>query len=122
MGSLWRFFQFGTVVTDFCQAADADLWDAMEDRLHILAEYGNSARMPVSENIAPGLFALRANADNLQGRLLYFFGQERRSIVFVESILLKKTRRIPPEKIVEAQHRKRLVEFEQEDIHEFTIN
>jgi len=87
---MWRPFQYGSVVTDFAQAVSEDLWDEMETRLATLLEYGNMARMPVSEPLGDGLFALRANVDTVQGRLIYFFGTERRQIVFVHSITAKK--------------------------------
>jgi hypothetical protein len=118
----WRFFQVGLVVTEFCACADYGLWEAMEDRLALLMEHGNRLAMPASECLGDGVFALRANCDNLQGRLIYVFGPQRRQIVFVDALGLKKTRRIPPAIITGAKSMKALIDSGAVLTHEFKIN
>ena len=124
MASLWALRQFGSVVQDFCDTAEPLLWEAMEDRLLLLMELGNRAKMPVSESIADsdGILALRANADNLQGRLLYFFGPERKQITFVHAVELKKTRKIPRSDIEIAERNKKLVLADWSLSHAFGVN
>jgi phage-related protein len=122
MDGLWRLFQFGSVVQEFADRAAPSLWEAMEDRLASLMELGNSARMPVSEPIADGIFALRANADNLQARLLYFFGPQRKQIIFVHALELKKTRRIPRKDVEIAERNMKLALADLQGIYGFRVD
>jgi len=124
MGQRWTLYQFGMVVNDFCKAADSDLWDAMEARLATLMEVGNLARMPVSERIvdSDGIFALRANADNLQGRLLYFFGPIPGQIIFVHAVDLKRQRKLSSADIRQAERNKKLALADLRGVHAFRVD
>jgi phage-related protein len=107
----WTLWQVGGVVTEFANTADNDMWAEMEARLFSLIENGNRVGWPISEPVGSGtgLFALRAKADTKQGRLFYFFLIGRR-IVFVHSVLAKKTRRFTQHDINIALRRKKEVE------------
>jgi hypothetical protein len=122
MSEVWLLFQFGLVVRSFCDEASEDLWDEMERRMATLQEHGNACKMPVSEPLRDGFFALRANVDNSQGRLIYFFGPQRKQIVFVHSMLAKKQRRIPNEIIDESARRRTMILADMGLIRGFKIN
>lgn len=123
MTETWDLYQFGSVVQDYCDAADDDLWEETERRMSILQERGNETREPVSEAIgnASGLFALRVNVGSRHGRLFYFFGPQRKQIVFVHT-LMKKTRKIPKSDIDTAIMNKAIAEAELKSIHAFKLS
>jgi hypothetical protein len=117
---MWSLWQFERTVSDFCRDADSDTWEAVEDRLDTLMRLGTAARMPVSEPLGDGLFALRARAGTKQPRLLYFF-RAGRQIIFVHAVSLKKRRTIHPDDIAMARRKKGLVERNLGQIHGFTV-
>lgn len=123
MTETWDLFQFGSVVQDYCDAADDDPWEETERRMSILQDYGNETREPVSEAIgnATGLFVLRANVDNRHGRLFYFFGPHRKQVIFVHALLMKKTRKIPKSDIDTAIMNKAIAEAQLKTIHAFKL-
>lgn len=108
---LWTLWQYGSVVSEFCDHADEDMWLQVEARLFQLMERGNAVGMPVSEPVGSGtgLFALRARAGTKQGRLFYFF-MSGGKIVFVHSVALKKRRTFEAADIDLAKRRKREIE------------
>lgn len=65
--------------------------------LDLLAEKGNTLRMPHSEYLKDGIFQLRAQVGNDITRVLYFFyvGQE----VILTNGFVKKTPETPPSEI-----------------------
>ncbi len=107
----WTLWQFGQTVSEFADFADSDMWAEMEARLFALTERGNTLAWPASEPVGgkTGLFVLRAKSAVAQGRLFYFFAFGQR-IVFVHSVLAKKTRRLRQHDIDIALKRKRAIE------------
>lgn len=107
----WLIRQYGTVLDDFLvhlrssnQALDQDT----QAHLHALQEKGNLLGMPMSESLGDGIFQLRPHTDEVQARLLYFFGKTERGepkAVFT-NIFTKKTRKTPKEEIDLAKSRR----------------
>jgi phage-related protein len=69
----WKLYEIGNVVTSFLKSCDEDMKTAIEERMDLLSELGNMCRMPVSEPLKDGLFALRIKENRQQVRFLYCF-------------------------------------------------
>lgn len=110
--SIWQARQYGSVVDEFRRNAGDDLWDEMLISFATLLERGNLCGRPVTAPVEDGIFELRANHDNLQGRLLFYFSPStRRLIVVVQGIVRKKTRRIERSDIDLAKRRRAEIEL-----------
>jgi hypothetical protein len=116
---VWTLWQFNRVVSEFCDQAEPDVWDAMVGRMALLMEYGARTSMPVSEPLGDGLFALRARVGTKQPRLLYYFERDRR-IVFVHAVDLKKRPKLDPDDVKAARRNKKIAEASGA-FHEFTL-
>ena len=88
-------------------------------RLGTLLEKGNLCKMPVSEFIEDGLFALRAKSKTLQARLIYYFGKNRQ-IIFVHTFY-KKTQKIDRQDIEIAKRNRHLIEEGREKRYGFDL-
>lgn len=108
----WVLRQYRTVFSDFYAGCDADLKEAIDQRLAYLLQHGNMAGAPVSKPLREGLFELRANTNRHQARFLYFF--QAGKVIIVISAFLKKTRKTPQDEIDKAKRRKKAIELGEE--------
>ena len=107
----WTLWQYRDIVQSLlsdCAQFDEGMHDELLIRLGLLWEKGNECKMPVSEPLGNGLFALRAKSKTRQMRLIYYFG-ENREIIFVHAFY-KTTRKIPRHDIEIAKRNRYLVE------------
>ena len=74
--------------------------------LHILEEYGNMAREPLSKSLGDGIFELRSIFGNDIVRILYFFDGQR--IIIATNGFVKKQQRTPPAEIELAKRRRKI--------------
>lgn len=65
--------------------------------LHLLEEYGNLAREPLSKEIEDGIFELRTIVGNDLVRILYFFDMNR--IIIATNGFIKKQQKTPRSEI-----------------------
>jgi phage-related protein len=73
-------------------------------RLELLAEQGHQLRRPAADYLRDGIYELRAKADRVQYRMLYFF--HRRVAVVISHGITKQESSVPPIEIRRAQRRK----------------
>lgn len=103
----WTLWQYGKIVDSFLAQCDAEMYEMFVRRLGILLEKGIECKMPISEPLGDGLFALRARSKNVRGRLIYYFG-EKKQIIFVHSIY-KDTRKIGQHNITIAKRNRNTI-------------
>ncbi|HCA21118.1 MAG TPA: type II toxin-antitoxin system RelE/ParE family toxin [Lachnospiraceae bacterium] len=72
--------------------------------LHLLEEYGNLAREPLSKHLGDGIFELRTIEQSVIVRILYFFDENR--IIIATNGFVKKTQKTPNAEIDLAQKRR----------------
>ena len=88
----WSLWQYRDVVNSFLDQCDQGMQNVLLRRLGKLLETGVECKMPVSEPIGDGLFALHGSSGRRWARLIYYFG-ENRQIIFVHAFF-KKTNKI----------------------------
>ena len=69
--------------------------------LHLLEEYGNLAREPLSKHLGDGIFELRVQETGNIYRVLYFFYIGKR--IILTHGFVKKTQKTPPNEIKRAK-------------------
>ncbi len=72
--------------------------------LHLLEEYGNQAREPLSKELEDGIFELRTIEGSDTVRILYFFDKGR--IIIATNGLVKKQNKVPRKDINLAKKRR----------------
>ena len=72
--------------------------------LHLLEEYGNLAREPLSKELEDGIFELRTVEGNNIVRVLYFFDKDR--IIIATNGFIKKKQKTPKCEIELAKKRR----------------
>ena len=72
--------------------------------LHLLEEYGNMAREPLSKHLEDGIFELRSKVGTDIVRILYFFEENR--IVIATNGFVKKQQKTPRAEIELAKRRR----------------
>lgn len=110
----WKLSQYEDVLSSFllsCRTTpelDADV----NAHLRALQEKGNQLGMPMSEFLEDGIFQLRPHGDNVQARLLYYFGKYEKKAVFV--VCFPKTTRTTPREFID-QAKRRRAELEKQE-------
>jgi len=72
--------------------------------LHLLEEYGNLAREPLSKHLDDGIFELRSKVGTDIVRILYFFDDDR--IIIATNGFVKKQQKTPKSEIELAKRRR----------------
>ena len=72
--------------------------------LHLLEEYGNLARAPLSKELEDGIFELRTIEGNDIIRVLYFFDKDK--IIIATNGFVKKQQKTPKNEIELAKARR----------------
>ncbi len=72
--------------------------------LHLLEEYGNMAREPLSKHLEDGIFELRSKSGTDIVRILYFFDGDK--IIIATNGFIKKQQKTPRSEIILAQKRR----------------
>ena len=72
--------------------------------LHLLEEYGNLAREPLSKPIGDGIFEIRSQVGNDIVRILYFFHGDK--IIIATNGFIKKQNKTPKKEIELAKARR----------------
>lgn len=80
--------------------------------LHMLEEYGNLAREPLSKFLDDGIFEMRSQCGNDIVRILYFFDQDQ--IIIATNGYIKKQDKTPASEIELAKAR-RIIYYLQKD-------
>ena len=88
----------------FVKSLDTKMKAKVVANLHLLEEYGNLAREPLSKPLGDGIFEIRTIVGNDIVRILYFFDNER--IIIATNGFVKKTQNTPISEIVLAQKRR----------------
>ena len=91
-------------VADFIRSLNVKLRAKVIADLHLLEEYGNMAREPLSKHLGDGLFEVRSKVGSDIARLLYFFDGGR--IIIVTNGFVKKQRKTPSREIELAKRRR----------------
>lgn len=113
----WTLLQYRNVVDSFLIQCDTEMQEMFIRRLGILLEKGIECKMPISEPLGDGLFALRARSKNVRARLIYYFG-EKRQIIFVHAIY-KDTPRIGQHNIAIAKRNRDIVKGKKGKLDDF---
>ena len=74
------------------------------DNLHLLEEYGNLAREPLSKELEDGIFELNSGEGNNIVRIVYFF--DKGQIIIATNGFFKKQRKTPRGEIDLAKQRR----------------
>jgi phage-related protein len=114
----WTLWQYKNIIDSFlsgCAQCDVEMHDELLSRLGSLWEKGNECKMPISESLGMGLFALRAKEKKRQARLIYFFG-ENKQIIFVHAFY-KKTQKISQHNIEMSKRNRDLIEAGKEKLY-----
>lgn len=113
----WTLWQYKKIADSFLAHCDEGMHDVLVRRLASLSEQGVQCKMPVSEPLGDGLFSLRGRSGRERGRLIYYFGENRR-IIFVHAFW-KTTQKIDRQDIEAAKRNRRLIEEGREGQHGF---
>ena len=81
--------------------------DACRARIVLLGLYGHDLRRPAADYVGDGVWELRAKADRVNYRMLYFFSGQT---AVVSHGFKKQEARIPQRELDMARHRRRLYE------------
>ncbi|MDO8358374.1 MAG: type II toxin-antitoxin system RelE/ParE family toxin [Nitrospirota bacterium] len=114
MNKHWTIRQYGAVLADFLEWVRSDA--ALEAETHVylqkLGEHGNMLRQPYSKPLRDGIFELLPHTDEIQARLLYFFGvmKDGSPKAVITNTFVKKTRKTPDEEIALAKKRRKELE------------
>lgn len=89
-------------------------------RLQLLADQGHMLRRPAADYLREGIYELRAKANRVQYRMLYFF--HGREVVVISHGIIKQQAAVPPIEIERALKRKRAFDAgPQRHIHKETL-
>ena len=88
----------------FIRSLDIKMKAKVVANLHLLEEYGNLAREPLSKELEDGIFELRTIEGNNIARILYFFDKNR--IIIATNGFIKKQQKTPVSEIELAKQRK----------------
>ena len=91
-------------VATFIRSLDLKMKAKVVANLHILEEYGNMAREPLSKEIDDGIFKIRTIEGNNIVRILYFFDKER--VIIATNGFVKKKQKTPKSEIDLAKKRR----------------
>ena len=88
----------------FIRTLDVKMKAKVVANLHLLEEYGNLAREPLSKELEDGIFELRSGEGNNIVRILYFF--EKGQIIIATNGFVKKQQKTPRGEIDLAKQRR----------------
>ena len=88
----------------FIRTLDVKMKAKVVANLHLLEEYGNLAREPLSKELEDGIFELRSGEGNNIVRILYFFDKEQ--IIIATNGFVKKQQKTPRGEIDLAKQRR----------------
>ena len=88
----------------FIKSLDIKLKAKVVANMHLLEEYGNLAREPLSKELDDGIFEIRTIVGNNTVRILYFFANDR--IIIVTNGFVKKRQKSPISEINLAKKRR----------------
>ena len=88
----------------FIRSLDIKMKAKVVANLHLLEEYGNLAREPLSKELEDGIFELRTIEENNIVRILYFFDKNR--IIIATNGFIKKQQKTPVSEIELAKQRR----------------
>ncbi len=88
----------------FIKSLDLKMKAKLVANLHLLEEYGNLAREPLSKELEDGIFELRTIEGNDIVRILYFFDKGR--VVIATNGFVKKKQKTPRSEIELAKRRR----------------
>ena len=91
-------------VGQFIRALPAKMKAKVVGDLHLLEEYGNMAREPLTKHIEDGIFELRSKVGTDIVRILYFFEENR--IIIATNGFVKKQQKTPKSEIELAKRRR----------------
>lgn len=91
-------------VAEFIRSLDIKLKAKVVADSHLLEEYGNMAREPLSKQLTDHIFELRTILGNNIVRILYFFDNDR--IIIATNGFAKKTKKTPRREIELAEKRR----------------
>jgi len=115
----WRLWQYRSIVDSFLAQCDIEMQEIFIRRLALLLEKGIECKMPISEPLGDGLFALRSRSKNKRARLIYYFG-ENKQIIFVHGFE-KSTPKIRQHDIRIAKRNRNIVEEGKERPYDFNF-
>ena len=110
----WVLCQYLNVYDEFFESIrhDKELQGRIDQRLMLLAQYGNQADEPISKYVEAGILECRAKSARHQARLLYCFQPGKRIVVLLG--ILKDQPRLDRADIAEAKRRKTIIEVNAE--------
>ncbi|WP_330376228.1 type II toxin-antitoxin system RelE/ParE family toxin [Butyrivibrio sp. AE3004] len=88
----------------FIRSLDIKMKAKVVANLHLLEEYGNMAREPLSKELEDGIFELRIIEGNDLVRILYFFDKDK--IIIATNGFIKKQQKTPISEIDLAKQRR----------------
>ncbi|WP_175560281.1 type II toxin-antitoxin system RelE/ParE family toxin [Butyrivibrio sp. YAB3001] len=88
----------------FIRSLDIKMKAKVVANLHLLEEYGNLAREPISKELEDGIFELRTIEGNDLVRILYFFDKDK--IIIATNGFIKKQQKTPKNEIALAKKRR----------------
>ncbi len=91
-------------VGQFIRSLDLKMKAKVVANMHLLEEYGNMAREPISKELGDGIFELRTIEGNDIVRVLYFFDKDR--IIIATNGFVKKQQKTPRSEIELAKDRR----------------
>jgi len=120
MISGWTGKQFGRVVDQFRAECPSGAWDDVLIRYAVLLQKGPACGSPIAKKLtaAKGIWELLGHAGNLQPRLLFYFSDRNRWIVFVHAFM-KQGKQDYQRAIRLAQHRRAAIERGEKATNEF---
>ena len=90
----------------FIKTLDVKMKAKVVADLHLLEEYGDRAREPLSKSLGDGIFELRSIEGNNIVRILYFFDKGR--IIIATNGFVKKTQKTPKSEMELAAKRRKI--------------
>ncbi len=91
-------------VGEFIRGLDLKMKAKVVAGLHLLEEYGNLAREPLSKELDDGIFEIRTIEGRDIVRIMYFFDKEK--IIIVTNGFVKKQQKTPKSEIILAKQRR----------------
>lgn len=88
----------------FIKSLDVKMKAKVVANLHLLEEYGNRAREPLSKHLEDGIFEIRTIVGNDIVRILYFFDNDK--IIIATNGFVKKQQKTPRSEIDLAKNRR----------------
>ncbi|MHB1933652.1 MAG: type II toxin-antitoxin system RelE/ParE family toxin [Leptospirillum sp.] len=107
---LWSLKQYRDAFSGLYESSEKQIQCAIDHRVDILLEKGNTTREPVTKHLRNGIFELRVK----DRRFIFYFGPEK-EIIIVHSIIKKKNE-VGNDVIKEAEDRRKLISEGKEEI------